>query len=619
MALFDEQLGALKEAVATLQSGGQMSEPDARQMLFSQAMADAVAHKAEPEEVYNSYPQAVKDYFQYTPADLKRQQTITIAGLALSIVGLLGWAGFGLRAAFLALRAWRAGQGLLAIAKVTAVPAIISAGFKQILNQSQIAVNNLNDVFHWGPIFGQQNMKTLQSQQAAVGTSWVTNFGKLTEAQIDALLSNYQKLGYAGINNPFALQTQLLNKDNLVSLLNGLIGEANAEGEAPTPAEVIAQINPFLILGAKVGVPTLTPLPAGVTLGEARETGIARMTQSKTAKPKMFLGTIFGGRVADVPDFVRQVDDKITSESDLVADAQINMTRWLAALPDRLTYEIQIKNNPFDEHGVRKIGTWATLALYMSSLAGKRLFIDEVLLGPLDAVTYFPETSRIESIQFELPKSVVPIEIKPQLGADGKLMTVDEGGRPVSGFFETPRAVSIPAQAPPGAPAPAAQLPPPGTVTTIQATPSSPKWYFFLRPGIIGQPNTYVGPFDSEEAARAAFEQYKSWHVQGDFTERQTYTAAPAPLTSPTSILSPAGAPAGFPRTVTVNVDELRVRAAPNTSAPLSGSNVLNRGDVFVAVAYVTGESIDGENRWWLSQRGNYVWTGGTAEKPWGS
>ena len=71
-----------------------------------------------------------------------------------------------------------------------------------------------------------------------------------------------------------------------------------------------------------------------------------------------------------------------------------------------------------------------------------------------------------------------------------------------------------------------------------------------------------------------------------------------------------------FPATITVNTNLLYVRSAPNTSASLSGSKQLVNGDSFTANGYVIGQMVSGENRWWLSEYGNYVWMGGTAQTP---
>ena len=67
------------------------------------------------------------------------------------------------------------------------------------------------------------------------------------------------------------------------------------------------------------------------------------------------------------------------------------------------------------------------------------------------------------------------------------------------------------------------------------------------------------------------------------------------------------------PSTVRVTAASLNVRSAPNTSAALAGSQVLHAGDEFTATNEVTGESVNGNDLWWVSSAGNYVWSGGTA------
>jgi hypothetical protein len=67
-----------------------------------------------------------------------------------------------------------------------------------------------------------------------------------------------------------------------------------------------------------------------------------------------------------------------------------------------------------------------------------------------------------------------------------------------------------------------------------------------------------------------------------------------------------------FPVTILVTVSALHVRPSPNTSSPLSGSGTLHAGDTFTATNEVVGQSVDGNDLWWVSSLGNYVWSGGT-------
>lgn len=62
-----------------------------------------------------------------------------------------------------------------------------------------------------------------------------------------------------------------------------------------------------------------------------------------------------------------------------------------------------------------------------------------------------------------------------------------------------------------------------------------------------------------------------------------------------------------------VRVDKAKamVRVGPHTSNALGGSKTLVKGNTFIAVGTVEGESVSGNNIWYKSKKGNYVWSGG--------
>lgn len=179
-----------------------------------------------------------------------------------------------------------------------------------------------------------------------------------------------------------------------------------------------------------------------LTIGTGKATGTGQVgggfaataTQTKTAKPKMFLGVVHAGRFADTPDFVRHVDDRITDDEDLRADVQINLTRWLASIADRLNYEVQVKFEPFDENNVRKPGTWLTMSLYYSGKGGKRIFIDEILLGPFDPVVYYPTSQISEAIRDVATKTLQPDMFAPTFSGDGRLEVITKEGERINIF-----------------------------------------------------------------------------------------------------------------------------------------------------------------------------------------
>ena len=172
-----------------------------------------------------------------------------------------------------------------------------------------------------------------------------------------------------------------------------------------------------------------------------------RITMAKTAKPQLFLGTIFTQRIGDPKVFERVLDDKITDANDLRADSQANLNLWLKSLPGRLQYRINIQNNPFDEFGVRLPGTWITMSISLMTLGGKIVFLDTIPLGPVEPQVYSPKTQEVQTIQVELPKLLTAEEISevkfPATGLKlvdktGNIVPVEFTGAMPSAMAETP-------------------------------------------------------------------------------------------------------------------------------------------------------------------------------------
>lgn len=67
-------------------------------------------------------------------------------------------------------------------------------------------------------------------------------------------------------------------------------------------------------------------------------------------------------------------------------------------------------------------------------------------------------------------------------------------------------------------------------------------------------------------------------------------------------------------KTVTVT-GPANVRKRPSTSAPLSGSKRLKKGDKFTSVGLVKGTNVNGNNKWHKTSKGNFVWSGNTNVK----
>lgn len=71
--------------------------------------------------------------------------------------------------------------------------------------------------------------------------------------------------------------------------------------------------------------------------------------------------------------------------------------------------------------------------------------------------------------------------------------------------------------------------------------------------------------------------------------------------------------PATTEFTVKVNKSIANVRTQPNSTSSLGGSQKLYQGDTFVSVGTIVGENVNGNNIWYISKKGNYVWSGGLA------
>jgi len=70
-------------------------------------------------------------------------------------------------------------------------------------------------------------------------------------------------------------------------------------------------------------------------------------------------------------------------------------------------------------------------------------------------------------------------------------------------------------------------------------------------------------------------------------------------------------------RTVTVGVDTLNIRVYANTNNSISPIlRTAKYGTKIPVIGWVVGETVNGENRWWIGADHTRIWVGGTVEKP---
>jgi len=370
--------------------------------------------------------------------------------------------------------------------------------------------------------------------------------------------------------DPISGQILPFSAENLAAVMTAIHVQRSFNGQTTFQNDVLNSLQPYLTFAR--GAPGLaaTELTGEFTPGRFAPTKAI----TKNAKPKLFVGPILAGLVGEPTLPVRDLEDRIDSPNELVTDAGIQLVEWLKRLPGRLSYKISVVLNPKDEYGVQKLGSWIEMSMFIEVQNKIPAFVDAILLGPIDPAVYYPETTVQERIQFEIPKELIAAKITPIASPGGIITTLDTSGNIVTVLKPQGVQADLAVAAPPPVAAP---IP----LATIQ-----------------------------EQIAQVA-------------AQIPALTAAVTQLPPVTSapVTAQAEAAAGglnriSPRTITVNVSKLFVRALPTRTAALYGKRELYYNNTFVAQGWVRGEDVDGENRWWVDQDSNYVWTGGTAEKP---
>lgn len=339
-----------------------------------------------------------------------------------------------------------------------------------------------------------------------------------------------------------------------------------------------------------------------VRAAEPKKKTVLRMAE--TSKPQVATGVLFSASLSKPEAFERHVDDEITDAEDLKNDAKLNFNSWLKGLKGRISYSVAISNNPFDEFGNRQSGFWVTMTVLLQRVAGAKVPIDTILLGPIKPQKYMPTSQQVKTLETELTGELEIEAVQEITVPSGDLKLVDKAGNIVPLTFAPP--------------------------TVAPAIPTEPavgfgqgdKFAVLTINGVNYQKGPFFNSADVDNWINWAVAQYRAGGLQvsnvGASSNRNLPSAPPppAPIAPAAAATPPTQPKSGFPRSVTVNVPVLNVRSQPTSQSATAGSKQLKQGETFQVTGAVTGESVAGENRWWVSQFGNYVWVGGTAEKP---
>lgn len=500
------------------------------------------------------------------------------------------------------------------------------------------ALNTANDYTAMQPTMMAGLLQKLREEQNKLSGIGITNYGSFTAADIDGLYQAFSKSGIQGYNDPLALQSRILTKENLLDTVKGIIGQLNTQGVSPTKADVLAVLSSWMLNevsslpNREIAVPKTTTQTTSYT-----QTPKTRVSESKTAKPKLFTGIIYNGQVGKYEQFVRSVDDEITDDADLKTDVEVNLLKYISKIPNNLSYSIQIKNSPSDELGIPRSGTWCTLSIYLTNQFHKRVFIDEILLGPVDPFVYYPESQKVEQLQYEIPKLVKFDTLHPIDTYRGQEHIVDTVGNVITDVLKdgTRQVAGVSVVA-----APAQMVNTTGSAIKPQIKIDSS---FFL-PTTTNFQDLYRGVGNeiwviptvrtmlTEDEIRKAGDlgaalplaqkrlleygiDIEKWPRVPGIADIVTKAQREQTFHGDKSFAEFFGvsAPtAGFPKQVHVLAAKLNVRSQPTSQSATAGSMQLVKGDVFTAVTLVEGETVSGNNKWWKSSLGNFVWSGGT-------
>lgn len=130
--------------------------------------------------------------------------------------------------------------------------------------------------------------------------------------------------------------------------------------------------------------------------------------------------------------------------------------------------------------------------------------------------------------------------------------------------------------------------------------------------GLPGNPYGHIGICDSEDSANITILEQNGADGNGSGAGGDAIRTRAIPRSRVAGVLKPKSSPAPAPGgggTAKV-LREAYVRAAPNTAAALAGSRVLEPGNTFQYSGKVTGQSVGGNNVWYKSVYGHYVWSG---------
>jgi len=190
----------------------------------------------------------------------------------------------------------------------------------------------------------------------------------------------------------------------------------NAEDDAPKGTKV-ERIDGQLYMFPSTPAPTLAP------------TGTKNVPVVPAPSTQVFMGVVAGGTLSNNVVFSERPDDLIESFDEFQAAAANNLSSFLLALTNRISYELKIVPSVVSAGGFRQTGTtnryitgynkdgspkyktvtnkFATLTIYILNDKNARTKIGTIVLGPTDSSKITPTQTDLRQLEAVIQNSIV--------------------------------------------------------------------------------------------------------------------------------------------------------------------------------------------------------------------
>ena len=261
----------------------------------------------------------------------------------------------------------------------------------------------------------------------AIGLHWLAfaqkpvfrSIGTFSTNDTQALFNYYKSLGATFIINDAQKQQTIYNEADFMDELSFVYTQQLAKGAATDKKTLTALIN------AKI---TTTKTPTAVVAAAS-----TAAVPSATTPTKVYSGIIAQGVLQPATSFTPQPKEMIENIDDLTNVLHDNLSRYLAALSGRLRYEVTIVPRVTLPDGTIAVAAtqrvikgytkagkaeyknvlnkYAKVAIYIMENVGRRVKLDEIVLGSTDAIGFQPTLQQLSALNNNVQQNITTQDI----------------------------------------------------------------------------------------------------------------------------------------------------------------------------------------------------------------